>query len=124
MELNPQTVAALLAVGISAGLLSGFVGIGGGIIMVPALVWLLSYSQHQAQGTSLAVLMLPVVFLAARNYYKEGLIDVRSVAIIAIAFVISGYFGSKWALALPADIVRKIFGGIMLLASIKMIIGK
>ena len=99
MDLTPQTIAALLAVGLAAGILSGFVGVGGGIIMVPALVWLLSYSQHQAQGTSLAVLLLPVVFLAARNYYRAGQIDVQTVAIIAAAFV-------------------------MLLASFKMIFGK
>jgi len=124
MDLTPQTIAALLAVGLAAGILSGFVGVGGGIIMVPALVWLLSYSQHQAQGTSLAVLMLPVVFLAARNYYKAGQIDVQTVAIIAAAFVIGGYFGSKWALVLPSDSVRKVFGVVMLLASFKMIFGK
>ena len=124
MDLTPQTIAALLAVGLAAGILSGFVGVGGGIIMVPALVWLLSYSQHQAQGTSLAVLLLPVVFLAARNYYRAGQIDVQTVAIIAAAFVIGGYFGSKWALVLPSDTVRKVFGVVMLLASFKMIFGK
>ncbi|MBP6311427.1 MAG: sulfite exporter TauE/SafE family protein [Flavobacteriales bacterium] len=124
MDLTPQTIAALLAVGVAAGILSGFVGVGGGIIMVPALVWLLSYSQHQAQGTSLAVLMLPVVFLAARNYYRAGQIDVQTVAIIAVAFVVGGYFGSKWALVLPSDAVRKVFGVVMLLASFKMIFGK
>lgn len=124
MDISPQSIAALLAVGVAAGILSGFVGVGGGIIMVPALVWLLSYSQHQAQGTSLAVLMLPVVFLAARNYYKAGQIDVQTVAIIAVAFLVGGYFGSKWALALPSDTVRKVFGVVMLLASFKMIFGK
>ena len=77
-------IGQLLVVGLTAGILSGFVGIGGGLVMVPALIWLLGYSQHQAQGTSLGVLILPVVFLAARNYYKEGMIDIKVVAIIAM----------------------------------------
>jgi uncharacterized protein len=114
-------IGQLLIVGLMAGILSGFVGIGGGLVMVPALVWLLGYSQHQAQGTSLGVLILPVVFLAARNYYKEGMIDLKIVVIIAVAFVIGGYFGSKWALALPADIVKRVFGVVMLLAGLKLI---
>jgi uncharacterized protein len=114
----------LIIVGLMAGILSGFVGIGGGLIMVPALIWLLGYSQHQAQGTSLGVLILPVVFLAVRNYYKAGMIDIKVVAIIAAAFVVGGYFGSKWALALPAETVKRIFGVVMLVAAIKLIFGK
>ncbi|SRR5690606_31586302 len=117
-------IGQLLAVGLTAGILSGFVGIGGGLVMVPALIWLLGYSQHQAQGTSLGVLILPVVFLAARNYYKEGMIDIKVVAIIACAFLIGGYFGSKWALALPAETVKRIFGVVMLFAALKLIFGK
>ena len=117
-------IVQLMIVGLMAGILSGFVGIGGGLVMVPALIWLLGYSQHQAQGTSLGVLILPVVFLAARNYYKAGMIDIKIVAIIAIAFVIGGYFGSKWALALPADTVKKIFGVVMLVAALKLIFEK
>lgn len=124
MTMDTNTVLILLLVGICAGVLSGFVGVGGGIIMVPALVWLLGYSQHQAQGTSLAVLMLPVVFLAVRNYYKAGVIDPKVVAVIAIAFVLGSYFGSKWSLSLPMDTVRKVFGGITLLVAIKLIFGK
>ncbi len=124
MTMDTNTIVLLLVVGIAAGILSGFVGIGGGIIMVPALVWLLGYSQHQAQGTSLAVLVLPVVFLAVRNYYKAGFIDPKVVAVIALAFVAGSYFGSKWALALPMETVRKVFGGVTLLVAIKLIFGK
>ena len=124
MTMDTNTVVLLLLVGITAGILSGFVGVGGGIIMVPALVWLLGYSQHQAQGTSLAVLMLPVVFLAVRNYYKAGVIDPKIVAVIALAFVAGSYFGSKWSLALPMETVRKVFGGITLLVALKLIFGK
>ncbi len=124
MTLEPQSVLLLLLVGLVAGILSGFVGIGGGVIMVPALVWLLGYSQHHAQGTSLAVLMFPVVFLAVRNYYKAGVIDPKVVAFIAVAFVLGSYFGSKWSLALPVETVRKVFGGIILLVALKLILGK
>jgi len=124
MGMDTSTFLLLLVVGISAGILSGFVGVGGGIIMVPAMVWLLGYSQHQAQGTSLAVLVLPVVFLAVRNYYKAGFIEPKVVAVIAIAFVAGSYFGSKWSLALPMETVRKIFGGITLLIALKLIFGK
>lgn len=122
--LDLQAIGLLVIVGVVAGLLSGFVGVGGGIVMVPALVWLLGYSQHQAQGTSLAVLMLPVVFLAVRNYYKEGMIDWRVVGVIAVAFVAGGYFGSKGALSLPADTVKRVFGALLLFVAVKLILGK
>jgi len=124
MTFDMQTIGLLIVVGILAGIISGFVGVGGGIIMVPAMVWLLGYSQHQAQGTSLAVIMFPVVFLAARNYYRAGMIDPKVVLVIALAFFVGGYFGSKWSLALPMATVQKIFGVLMLVASFKLIFGK
>ncbi len=124
MVFDTQTIGLLILTGLLAGILSGFVGVGGGIIMVPAMVWLLGYSQHQAQGTSLAVLMFPVVFMAVRNYYRAGMIDPKVVAVIALAFVAGGYFGSKWSLTLPMATVEKVFGVIMLLASLKLIFGK
>jgi uncharacterized membrane protein YfcA len=124
MNFDMQTVGLLIVVGILAGIISGFVGVGGGIIMVPAMVWLLGYSQHQAQGTSLAVIMFPVVFLAVRNYYRAGMIDPKVVLVIALAFVVGGYFGSKWSLALPMATVQKVFGLLMLVASFKLIFGK
>jgi uncharacterized protein len=124
MQLDAQTIGLLIIVGLVAGILSGFVGVGGGIIMVPALIWLLGYNQHQAQGTSLAVLMLPVVFLAVRNYWKEGMVDWKVVGVIAAAFVAGGYFGSKGALALPADTVKRVFGVVMFFVAIKLILGK
>jgi uncharacterized membrane protein YfcA len=114
----------LVLIGLLAGVLSGFVGIGGGVVMVPALVMLLGYSQHQAQGTSLAVLVLPVVGLAAWNYYKAGVIDPKVVVVIALSFVAGGYFGSKWALALPAETVKRVFGVVMLLLSLKLILDR
>jgi uncharacterized membrane protein YfcA len=122
--MDAQQVLWLLCIGLAAGLLSGLVGIGGGLVMVPAMIWLLGYSQHQAQGTSLAVLMLPVVFLAARDYYKAGYIDPKVVGVVAAAFVIGGSFGGKWALSLPADHLRKIFGVVMLAAALKLLLSK
>lgn len=122
--MDTQTIGLLVVVGLLAGVLSGFVGVGGGIIMVPALVMLLGYSQHQAQGTSLAVIMFPVVLLAVRNYYRAGFIDPKVVGVIALAFVAGGYFGSKGALSLPAETVKRIFGVVMLVVAIKLILGK
>ena len=124
MTFDAQTIGLLILTGLLAGILSGFVGVGGGIIMVPAMVWLLGYSQHQAQGTSLAVLMFPVVFLAVRNYYRAGMIDPKVVLVIALAFAAGGYFGSKWSLALPMVTVQKVFGSVMLVAALKLIVGK
>lgn len=124
MAFDLQTVGLLVVVGVLAGIISGFVGVGGGIVMVPAMVWVLGYSQHQAQGTSLAVIMFPVVLLAVRNYYRAGMIDPKVVAVIALAFFVGGFFGSKWSLALPMATVQKVFGVIMLIASIKLIFAK
>ncbi|HWI92271.1 MAG TPA: sulfite exporter TauE/SafE family protein [Flavisolibacter sp.] len=115
-----QIVLLLVLIGLAAGILSGLVGVGGGIIIVPALVFFLGFTQQQAQGTSLGLLLLPVGILAVMNYYDKGQIDVRVVAIMAITFVIGGWLGSKWALSLPEKTVRKIFAIILFYAAIKM----
>lgn len=124
MRMPPETVFLLVVIGLFAGMASGFVGIGGGLVMVPALVWLMGYSQHQAQGTSLGVLVLPVVALAVWNYHRSHPLDVKAILIIAATFVLGGWLGSKAALALPADTVKKIFGGVMILAALKLIFGR
>ncbi len=116
-----QTVLLLLLIGLLAGVLSGLVGIGGGIIIVPALVVALGFSQKLAQGTSLAVLLLPVGILAVMQYYKQGFVDVKVVTIVAASFFIGGYFGSKIALYLPQETVKKIFAILLILISIKML---
>lgn len=115
-----QIILLLIIIGLAAGILSGLVGVGGGIIIVPALVFFLGFTQQQAQGTSLGLLLLPVGILAVMNYYNKGQIDVRVVAIMAITFVVGGWLGSKWALALPEKTVRKIFAIILFYAAIKM----
>ena len=119
--MDVQVILLLLLLGFGAGILSGLVGVGGGIIIVPGLIFLLGFSQKMAQGTSLAVLLLPVGILAVMQYYKSGFVDVRSVGIIAIAFLVGGFFGSKIAIMLPADSVKKIFAILLLLISIKML---
>ena len=118
-----STLLMLMLIGLLAGMLSGLVGIGGGIIMVPLLL-LLGLSQHQAQGTSLAVLVVPVTAVAVFNYYKEGYIDWRFAAVIALFFVVGGYFGSKLAISIDQKILKKIFGVVLLLIAGKMILGK
>ncbi len=119
-----QIVFSLVTIGVLAGILSGLVGIGGGIVMVPMLVVFLGLSQHQAQGTSLAVLVVPVTAIAVYNYYKEGYIDVKYAAIIALFFVIGGYFGSKLAIGIDQKMLKKIFGVVLLLVAGKMLLEK
>lgn len=121
MTLN--IILILIAVGLAAGTLSGLIGIGGGILIVPMLV-LIGLSQQEAQGTSLAVMLPPVAFLAVYNYHKSGLIDWRYAIVIALCFVVGSYFGSKIAIGIDQKTLKKIFGGILLVIAGKMIFGK
>ncbi len=123
-SMDVQIVLSLILIGILAGILSGLVGVGGGVVMVPLLVLLLGFNQHQAQGTSLAVLVVPVTAVAVYTYHKEGFIDWRYVGIIALFFVIGGYFGSKIAVGLDQKMLKKVFGLILLLIAGKMLLGK
>lgn len=116
-----QTLIILVMVGIIAGMLSGLVGIGGGIIIVPALIFFLGMSQKMAQGTSLGILLLPVGILGVIQYYKQDYIDIRVVAIISLAFFFGSYFGSKIALSLPQEALKKIFAVFMILMAIKLL---
>ncbi|MDE3247479.1 MAG: sulfite exporter TauE/SafE family protein [Bacteroidota bacterium] len=116
-----QTVILLAVIGLAAGILSGLIGIGGGIIIVPALVFVLGFSQQQAQGTSLGLLLLPVGILAVMNYYQKGFIDVKVVGIMCITFVLGGWVGSKLAISLPQDTIKKIFAVVLLLIALKML---
>jgi len=118
------TIVILIFIGLVAGLLSGIIGIGGGLIMIPLLIILLGLDQHTAQGTSLAVMLPPIGILAAMNYYKSGNLNWEYALIIASTFIVGGYFGSKIALQLSPQVLRKVFGVIMLVASLKMIFSK
>ncbi len=120
--MTANTIIILVVIGLMAGILSGFVGIGGGVVIVPALMYTLSMTQYQAQGTSLFILLLPVGILAVMNYYKSGHINWQFGIIVAAAFVIGGYFGSKLALRISPSIVKIVFGVLMTYVSIKMIL--
>lgn len=116
-----QTILLLVLIGLFAGMMSGFIGIGGGVVMVPALVYLMGLSQHEAQGTSLILMLPPIGILAVMNYYKAGQLNIWYGVVIALAFVIGGYFGSKIALKMSPSKVKLIFGILMLYIAIKMI---
>ena len=116
-----STLFLLILIGMSAGLLSGVVGVGGGIIIIPLLMLLIGLDQHQAQGTSLAVMLPPIGILAAINYHKAGFIDWKYAMLIAAAFIVGGYFGSRWAVKVDAQMLKKIFGVIMLIGGLKLI---
>jgi len=119
--MTTELLITLLIIGLFAGILSGLVGVGGGLIIVPALIFFLGYSQHQAQGTSLGLLLLPVGILAVLNYYNKGYIDIKVVAVMSIAFVLGGWLGSKIALRLPADTVKKIFAIFLFYSALKLL---
>ena len=118
------TVLIIIVIGIIAGAFSGFIGIGGGLIVVPALVFFLGFSQHEAQGTSLAMMLPPIGLLAVINYYKVGHVDFKVSIILAITFILGSYFGSKLAISMSAETIKKAFGIIIILVGIKMILGK
>lgn len=124
--MGAQEILLIIFIGVAAGMLSGLVGIGGGVILVPALVYFLSYTQHQAQGTSLGVLTFPVVILAFVNYYQAckkmgDPIDFRIIAIIAVGFVIGGYFGSHIAVRIDKEMLKKIFAIVLFYTAFKLL---
>ncbi len=121
MDFTISQLIVLVLVGILAGLLSGFVGVGGGIVIVPAMIYFLHMTQKDAQGISLAVLLLPVGILGVMNYHKAGHINFSYSLIIAIGFVAGSYFGSKYALKLPEHKVKFLFGILMLLIAVQML---
>lgn len=119
--MSAQTVLLLLLVGLLSGALSGLIGVGGGIIIVPALILILGYSQQQAQGASLGLLLLPVGLLAVWNYYKKGFIDIKVVLIMSVAFIIGGWLGSKIALNISQTALKRVFAVILIGVATKML---
>lgn len=124
--MTSQIILTVLIIGLAAGMLSGLVGVGGGIIMVPALVFFLNYTQHQAQGSSLAVLTLPVVILASLYYYKQceklgTPINLNVILLLAGGFIIGAFFGSKLALMINTASLKKIFAIILFYTAFKML---
>lgn len=122
--MNPYTFIGLLILGMVAGYFSGLIGIGGGVIIVPALVILFGFSQHTAQGTTLALLVPPIGILAAYSYYQKGFVDVRCAVLICIGFIIGGFIGGKMAIGLSENVMKTIFAIVLILIGIKMLLYK
>jgi len=118
--MDTQTIFILLLTGLTAGVLGGFIGVGGGIIIVPAMIYFLGMTQFQAQGTSLAMMLPPIGILAVMNYYKADAVDMRAAMVLALAFIIGGYLGSKVSLRLDPNKVKLIFGVFMFFVAIRM----
>ena len=121
MKMDIQTILIVILIGIAAGILGGLVGVGGGIIIVPSLIFFLGFSQHTAQGTSLGLILLPVGILGVLQYYKQGHVDIKVACILAVGFLAGNYFGSKVALNLPEQTVKRVFAVFMIIVAVKML---
>lgn len=122
--MNTYTIIILIIIGLAAGVLSGIAGVGGGVIVIPALIFFLGMTQFQAQGTSLAMMIPPIGLFAAINYYQQGFINWKYALILAIFFFIGGYLGSKIVLNIPQAMVKKGFAIFLLFIAIKMFFSK
>jgi hypothetical protein len=123
-DMSVSMLILLLVIGIVTGVMAGMLGIGGAIIMIPALVFFMGFSQQMAQGTSLAVMLPPIGIFAAYNYWKAGQVNIKFALILAAAFIIGSYFGSKLALNIPQTVLKKIFGILLILVAAKMLFSK
>ncbi len=122
--MNIQVLLLLVLIGLCAGILSGVLGVGGGVVMVPLMVFLLGFNQFEAQGTSLAALVPPVTLVAAYNYYVDGYVNWKYALVISLFFVIGGYLGSKFVVNIEEKMLKRVFGAILLLIGAKMVLGK
>lgn len=114
----------LLAIGVGIGVISGLVGLGGGIFLIPILVYGYGMDQHRAQGTAVATLLLPIGALAFWKYYSAGNVDIGIAALMAVGFFLGGYFGGAWAQHLPTLLLRRIFAVCLAAIAIKMFVQK
>jgi uncharacterized membrane protein YfcA len=117
-------IIILLTIGLIAGFLSGLIGIGGGIVIVPVLVYLLNFNQKMAQGTTLFMFLFPIGILGVYNYYKGGYVDFKTALIIGVTFFIGSYYGAKTVITVDTKIIKQIFGGVLVLIGIKMLMNK
>jgi uncharacterized protein len=113
-----------LILGLAAGVLSGLIGLGGGTIIIPALVFLFGFTELKAQGTTLALMVPPIGILAALTYYRKGFVDIGAAALICLGFVFGGLFGAKIAVGLSNAVLQRMFGIFLFLVSLKMIFVK
>ncbi|MCX7728585.1 MAG: sulfite exporter TauE/SafE family protein [Bacteroidia bacterium] len=124
MNLDVYSVLLLLIIGALAGTVSAFLGIGGGLVIIPLLVSLLNYSQKSAQGTSLALMLPPIGILAVMNYYKNGNVNITHAIIMSVGFIIASYFASLIAIKIDDHLLKKIFAVFLILYAIKLLLGK
>jgi len=124
MNMSVSMLLIIIVIGIITGVMAGMLGIGGAIIMIPALVYFLGFSQQMAQGTSLAVMLPPIGIIATYNYWKAGQVDLKVALILAVMFLVGSFFGSKLALTVPQAVLKKIFGVLLLLVAARMLFWK
>ncbi|MCB1060281.1 MAG: sulfite exporter TauE/SafE family protein [Calditrichaeota bacterium] len=117
-------IVAYLILGLAAGVLSGLVGIGGGILIVPALVFIFGLTQQQAQGTTLALMVPPIGILAAWTYYKQGFVDLKIAGLICAGFVLGGLLGARFAVGMTSATLQKVFAVFLIIVGVKMLFGK
>jgi len=123
--MNITVVLSLVVIGLLAGIFSGFMGVGGGVVMIPLMILFLGYNQHEAQGLSLAVLAIPVTFIAAYTYHTSGFpIDWKFAVIVAVFFVLGAFVGSKFAVKIDQNLLKKIFAVVLVVAAVKLFFGK
>ena len=113
-----------IILGLVAGAFSGIIGLGGGVIIVPALVFIFGLSQQQAQGTTLALMVPPIGILAAYTYYQQGFVDLKIAGLVCLGFIFGGWLGAKFAVQLPREVLQKIFAIVLFLMAIKMFLAK
>jgi uncharacterized membrane protein YfcA len=119
-----MNIFLILAIGLAAGILSGLLGIGGGVLIVPCLIFLMGMSQHTAQGTTLALMVPPIGLLAAWTYYRQGQVDVKVAALICLGFFFGGLIGAKFATLIQGSLLKKLFGAALMVTALKMILSK
>ena len=120
-KMTTETILIVITIGLAAGILGGMVGVGGGIVMVPAMVFFLAFSQQKAQGTSLALMLFPVGILGVWTYYRKGFVDMRVAGLLAVGFVLGSYLGSRFSLTLPQATLRRLFALVMLAVALRML---
>jgi uncharacterized membrane protein YfcA len=114
-------ILGLVAIGLAAGALSGLMGIGGGIIVIPALVYFFGFDQHRAAGTTLGLMIPPIGIFAVMEYYRKGFVDVRAAALICLGFLIGGLLGARFATTLSTVTMQRAFGLLLLAVGVKMV---
>lgn len=124
MSINVFTILTFIALGLLAGFASGLFGIGGGLIIVPVLVFAFGFSQHLAQGTTLAMMVPPIGIAAAWTYYQKGDVDIKVALLICVGFLVGSIFGARLATSISNELLGRIFGGAILVVALKMILGK